>query len=173
MWRTVSLVWGCELKEVNGKERRMWRTGSASYEAVNWKNPTTKAFTAAEGQPRMRLWIERYIFWNLSSPIWVSLVWGCELKVSSRQSLRESARVSLVWGCELKGSLYSLLLILYYRSASYEAVNWKVRWCNERACDGGQPRMRLWIERHLPETWNRILIPVSLVWGCELKDSWI
>ena len=121
------------------------------------------------GQPRMRLWIERQGYVSCSCVYWVSLVWGCELKVYNR-----------------------FLWILVIGSASYEAVNWKMHrfiatgtmfgqprmrlWIesSKRHCPGlippGQPRMRLWIERLefivLSCAWS-----VSLVWGCELKDG--
>ena len=79
--------------------------------------------------------------------------------------------VSLVWGCELKGFL-SKLYVPGLRSASYEAVNWKNTDKFEKEADTGQPRMRLWIERVPPDVAPR-MVPVSLVWGCELKDIFI
>ena len=124
--RVVSLVWGCELKVKKRVLGFQALAGSASYEAVNWKemivkiiNSNIKRSASYEavnwkitallvlllllGQPRMRLWIESHkIPFPLTKPSMVSLVWGCELKDTNRIKASSNLRVSLVWGCELK-----------------------------------------------------------------------
>ena len=142
----VSLVWGCELKgwweayldwaEKGQPRMRLWiersemeRLGyssnwSASYEAVNWKIFTCFEAFQGVGQPRMRLWIERSKLLPSIHLMMVSLVWGCELK-----------------------DLLKFALMPYHRSASYEAVNWKLSDIQAIGHITGQPRMRLWIER--------------------------
>ena len=149
-WWRVSLVWGCELK---GSSRFSpgHHTGSASYEAVNWKSHTSHSIV-------LTLWSASYeaVNWKTERNTGtfchsrVSLVWGCELKVLLQNLPMTKAPVSLVWGCELKVTLFTYFF------------------CENE----GQPRMRLWIERRLKQIQEK-LPTVSLVWGCELKDAGI
>ena len=78
---------------------------SASYEAVNWKERSATVAIIENG---------------------VSLVWGCELKGKSESAGSSTKTVSLVWGCELKDHISEWRFLRKW-SASYEAVNWKVK----------------------------------------------
>ena len=104
-----------------------WEIRSASSEAVNWK-----------------YYIQKIITWTIRvSLIWgcelkgletewnvlqgsVSLIWGCELKDIVGHWKSNHATVSLIWGCELKGFCF-IISVIIIRSASSEAVNWKMK----------------------------------------------
>ena len=146
-----------------------------------------------EGQPHLRLWIEKSLFlhpcregegsasseavnWKIlpvcldrENPR-VSLIWGCELKNTIWKKLCHPHWVSLIWGCELKNFRFHL---------KYSRLR-------------GQPHLRLWIEKYLcinrfipsegsasseavnwkvnPDTLLPPPVRVSLIWGCELKN---
>ena len=145
----VSLVWGCELKDPEQKQKQ-----------------DKKKVSLVWGCELKDLWCLRVRLLTK-----VSLVWGCELKDHRRPFHMEGNMVSLVWGCELKETIVFVTLMTT-RSASYEAVNWKMQWLNiqknrkrsasyeavnwkttkkeAREAGKGQPRMRLWIERMMP-----------------------
>ena len=123
------------------------------------------------GQPRMRLWIERswFVFF-----IWfwtVSLVWGCELKGFYGCTGFFLSWVSLVWGCELKDRK-PYITDMDCGSASYEAVNWKVPYAPPiyEVYRSASYEAVNW-KTSLSEICS-LCVPVSLVWGCELKGRW-
>ena len=100
------------------------------------------------GQPRMRLWIESFSFLYFF------------YSDQGQPRMRLWIERTRAW----------MENICAKRSASYEAVNWKVRSASLRGTPPGQPRMRLWIER-LTIRPSLLYCQVSLVWGCELKES--
>ena len=165
----VSLVWGCELKEriCSWSLNVSW---SASYEAVNWKILGLRLVRIRIGQPRMRLWIERFssvcgsvrVYGQPRMRLWIE---RCILRYTSFFFFWSASYEAVNWKHELQKPVRN-----FYRSASYEAVNWKlyaytgkwlyagsasyeaVNWKNldgvqQVALYNGQPRMRLWIER--------------------------
>ena len=187
----VSLVWGCELKGRMDMIILLW-IRSASYEAVNWKIATSAMLSIGKGQPRMRLWIERRKAQKVFSKeigqprmrLWIES-FANMMKVKDRKG---QPRMRL-W---IERWITSHYFFLLSRSASYEAVNWKTTASNIALVPSGQPRMRLWIERYpkkqtvvrskgqprmrlwIERTFDCVIfdaIPVSLVWGCELKDN--
>ena len=144
--KSVSLVWGCELKVLHLLASSHLLLWSASYEAVNWKNllnimlsiiarsSSYEAVNWKSSEIRYNTNCERSasyeaVNWKIDLPPQVNGLSGqprMRLWIESLSRFATSCvlRVSLVWGCELKG--YEIISFSHiFWSASYEAVNWK------------------------------------------------